>query len=68
MEDYSELCQALDIEDFEYITGQRDWSIVKLNDRYWYYEHPVEGASDVFYEVVPTLIPKGEQVYERKID
>lgn len=54
--DYSELALYVEEHDdsVEYILGCDDWSVVKIDNKYWYYEHPVEDASDVFYEVVPS--------------
>jgi hypothetical protein len=53
--DYSELTQHIEEHDdtVECILGCENYSVVKINNEYWYYEHPVEDASDIFYEVTP---------------
>lgn len=52
---YSEFCLWLDENDdrVEYILEYDNWSVVKIDGRYYYYEHEVEGDSDEFYEVFP---------------
>ena len=52
---YSEFCLWITENDdkVEYILGYDDWSVVKIEGRYYYYEHIVEGSSDDFFEVEP---------------
>lgn len=53
--DYSELALYVEEHDdtVECVVGCENFSVVKINNEYWYYEHPVEDDSDVFYEVTP---------------
>ena len=52
---YSEFCLWLDENDdkVEYILTYEDWSVVKIDGHYYYYDHEVEGNSDTFVEVQP---------------
>ena len=52
---YSEFCLWLDENDdkVEYILVYEDWSIVKIDGRYYYYEHAMEDESDRFIMVQP---------------
>lgn len=52
---YSEFCLWVTENDdkVEYILGYDDWSVVKIDGRYYYYDHEVEGSSDTFIEVQP---------------
>ena len=52
---YSEFCLWLDenYDKVEYILDYEDWSVVKVDGYYYYYEHEVEGSSDIFIEVQP---------------
>ena len=52
---YSEFCLWITENDdkAEYILEYGDWSVVKIEGRYYYYEHEIEGDSDEFFEVQP---------------
>lgn len=52
---YSEFCLWITENDdkVEYILNYDDWSVVKIDGRYYYYDHEVEGSSDTFFEVRP---------------
>lgn len=52
---YSEFCLWLDENDdkVEYILAYDDWSVVKIDGCYYYYEHETEGSSDTFIRVQP---------------
>lgn len=52
---YSEFCLWITENDdkVEYILEYDDWSVVKIDGRYYYYDHEVEGDSDDFCEVQP---------------
>ena len=50
---YSEFCLWTTERDdeVEYILDYDDWSVVKIDGHYYYYEHEIEGSSDELYEV-----------------
>ena len=52
---YSEFCLWITENDdkVEYILGYDDWSVVKIYGRYYYYDHEIEGNSDILCEVKP---------------
>ena len=52
---YSEFCLWITEHDdeVEYILEYDDWSVVLIDQHYYYYEHEVEGDSDEYYEVYP---------------
>ena len=52
---YSEFCLWLDENDdkVEYILNYAEWSVVKIDCRYYYYDHEIEGDSDEFCEIRP---------------
>ena len=50
---YSEFCVWITENDakVEYVLQYENWSVVKIDKKYYYYEHEIEGSSDLFYEV-----------------
>ena len=52
---YSEFCLWIDENDdkVEYILEYAEWSVVKIDGRYYYYDHKIEDDSDKFCEVEP---------------
>ena len=67
---YSEFCLWLDENDdkVEYILRYGDWSVVKIDSRYYYYEHEIEGDSDEFCEVYPITNLRYSICHDVKVD
>ena len=67
---YSEFCLWLDENDdkVEYILEYDDWSVVLIDDHYYYYDHEVEGSSDTFCEVQPITSLHYDMEHDAQID
>ena len=67
---YSEFCLWLDENDdkVEYILEYDDWSVVLIDDHYYYYDHEVEGSSDTFCEVQPITSLHYDMEHDTQID
>lgn len=52
---YSDFCLWIteNDADVEYILDYDDWSVIKIENRFYFYEHEIEGSSNDFYEVLP---------------
>lgn len=55
---YSDLMLYLDIhfKEVEYVLDYDDFAVVKIKDRYIYFEQGLEEDCDVFYEVEPVAV------------
>lgn len=55
---YSDFCLWIteNDADVEYILDYKDWSVVKIEGRFYFYEHEIEGSSDDFCEVLPIAV------------
>lgn len=69
-DNYSEFCLWITEHDDEvdYIVHYDDWSVVRIGSHYWFYEHEVEGDSDVFCQVIPVATLHYSVVYDIKND
>lgn len=55
---YSEFCMFIAENDdvVECVLGYDDWSVVRVDSHFYYYEHEIEGSSDTFFEVKPIAL------------
>lgn len=67
---YSDFCEWLDenYEKVENILEYDDWSVVKIDGCYYYYDHVQEGSSDTVVEVKPITTLRYNISHDVQID